>query len=139
MKLITELRSDIRFPDNLAEFGTLLKFAAFVYDDQDDVETQGFASYNMDGDVAFYDSREKAEEAFELAKSNLTSIEQTSLDPVFDDEEAMVGLFETPKGFMVLAATTVMGYESGLESTDHTNYHEAMPHVTWDRILSDMF
>ena len=137
MKLIDTQRTDQEFPDNLSDFGTLIRFAGLVYENEEEGLGLGFEPYNMDGDVAFYDTREAADAAFDATVVKLKEAEDQFKES--GDEEGMVALFETPKGLMIVAGTTIMGYETGLETTSHQKFFESMPHVTWERILSDMF
>lgn len=136
MKIITEPRTDIEFPDDLDSFGKLIKMEALVYEN-DEEGMRSLQAYNMDGDVAFYATREAADAAFDIAVAAMKACEQQFIEE--QEEEAVVALFETPKGLMILAATSIMGFDTKLEGTDHTHYYGAMPHVTWERILYDIF
>jgi hypothetical protein len=133
MKLITTPRPE----DDLAEFGELLKFTALVYVDDSEGEPSMFEGYNMDGDVAFFDDLSLAEEAFDQYIVHLKEAEDDFIDN--GDEEGMVALFNTPKGYLVLATSTLMGFSDIEMLSTATHFCPGMPHVTWNRIIIDMF
>lgn len=50
MKLINQVRDE----DDLSTFGTVLRFAALVYENEDEGEPNcAFEEYNIDGDAVF--------------------------------------------------------------------------------------
>lgn len=133
MELITAPRPE----DDLAEFGELLKFAGLVYRDDDEGEKSMFEGYNMDGDVSFFDDLSLAEETFDQYLECLKNAEAVLLEE--GDEEGMVALFNTPKGYLVIAASTLMGFSDIEDIPNASHFYAGMPHVTWERILIDVF
>lgn len=135
MKLITDPRED----DDLSSFGKLLRFAALVYDNEEEGEANApFEPHNIDGDVVFPGDRGSADAAFDAWVERLRAAENQFLDEM--EEEGMVALLETPKGLMILAGTTMMGFD-GPDLDDllpGRPKYLGMPHVTWERILDDV-
>lgn len=135
MKLITEPRAE----DNLSSFGNILRFAALVYENEEEGEANApFEPYNIDGDVVFPADRASADAAFDAWVETLRAAEPQFLDE--QEEEGMVALLETPKGLMILAATNIMGYEGPDVDAllPGRPAYLGMPHVTWERILADV-
>ena len=56
------------------------------------------------------------------------------------EEEGFVALIDSPRGLLIVAGTTMMGFEGPdvdalLPGAAH---YEGMPHVSWERILYDV-
>lgn len=136
MKLITEIRPE----DDLSTFGTLLRFAGLVYENEDEGETDApFAPHNIDGDVAFAPDRASADAAFDAWVVALKAAEAQFLEE--GEEEGFVALIDSPRGLMLLAGTTMMGFEGPDVAAllPGAASYEGMPHISWDRILYDVF
>lgn len=137
MKMIDQMRDY----DSLEQFGKVLRFSALVYENEEEGEaTGGFEPYNMDGDVAFPASREQADTAFDAWVEVLKEQEEDFLDD--GETEGFVALIDTPKGLMILAGTNIMAYpnpENVEELLPGVPKCMGMPHVTWERILYDVF
>lgn len=136
MKMIEEPRTE----DSLETFGTLLRFAALVYENDGEGEANApFAPINIDGDVAFPKDRASADAAFDAWVVALGAAEEQFLEE--GEEEGFVALLQTPKGLMLLAGTTLMGFEGpDLDALlPDVDRYEGMPHVSWERILLDVF
>lgn len=138
MKLIYQPRED----DQLATFGELLRFAALIYDGEAEADHEAnspFEPYSIDGDVVFPLDRAQADTVFDAWVEALKAAEQQFLDEW--EEEGFVALFDSPnKGLMIIAGSNIMGYE-GPDADLYANAksYEGMPHVTWERILEDMW
>ena len=130
MKLITQPRAE----DILSSFGRLVRFAALVYLDENEGEGNAFQPATMDGDVVFVEDEDEGIRVFDAMIGKLHAAEGQFLEEM--EEEGMVGLFETPNGFMVIAGSTMMGY-SGLEDI-RPDAHQGMPHISWERIEYDV-
>ena len=136
MKLIDQLRDD----DDLSTFGTLLRFAALVYENEDEGEANSpIEPRSIDGDVVFPADRASADVAFDAWVEALKAAEEQFVED--GEEEGFVALIDTPKGLMLLAGSTLMGYEEPDIDTllPGAPKRLAMPHVHWERILYDVF
>lgn len=131
MKIITEPRPD----ENLSSFGRLVRFAALVYlDDNEGEASCGFGPNNIDGDIVFVDDEAEGIRVFDAMIGKLHAAEDQFIEE--QEEEGFVALFDTPRGFMVMAASTMMGYP-GLKDIRPDAY-DGMPHISWDRIEHDV-
>lgn len=131
MRLITQPRPE----DDLSAFGRLVRFSALVYVDDDEGEAGApFQPHSMDGDVVFVENEAEGIRVFEAMIDHLREAEGQFLEEM--EEEGMVALFETPNGFLVIAGSTMMGYEGLL--TVRPDAYQSMPHISWDRIEYDV-
>ncbi len=136
MKLIEHIRET----DDLSTFGSVLRFAALVYKNEDEGEGNApFVPHTFDGDVVFPADRAAADAAFNAWVTTLREAEEQFIEE--GDEEGFVALLETPKGLMILAGSNVSGYSNpDLDILLPDSHSElGMPHVSWERILADMF
>ena len=136
MKLITSPRPE----DDLSSFGTLLRFAALVYVDEDEGEAGApFGPHHLDGDVAFAPDRDAANAAFDAWVESLKEAEGQFLEEM--EEEGVVALIDTPRGLMILAGSTMMGFDGPDVETllPGAPSFMGMPHISWERILFDVF
>lgn len=129
MQLIMQPRAE----DDLSSFGRLERFAALVYEDEGEAGAP-FQPHSMDGDVVFVESEAEGIRVFDAMIEHLRKAEGQFIEEM--EEEGMVALFETPKGFMVIASSTMMGF-AGLE-TVRSDAYQGMPHISWDRIEYDV-
>lgn len=135
MILIEEPRAE----DDLSAFGTLLRFAALVYEDEEEGQTDArFEPTLIDGDVAIPANREDADAAFDVCVEAMKQAEEQFLED--GEEEAMVALFETPYGLLLMSGTTMMGFDgpdlAGL--LPGRPVIESMAHISPDRIRYDL-
>ena len=136
MRIIESVRAD----DDLSSFGKLLRFAALMYEDEDEGEANGpFTPHGIDGDVVFPSDRASADATFDAWVASLKAAEGQFLEE--GEEEGFVALLETPKGLMILAGSNLMGYpEPDLDTLlPGARRSIGIPHVTWERILQDVF
>jgi hypothetical protein len=140
VKLIDQVRDE----DDLSSFGELLRFKALIYDRdnsmEDDHEANSpFEPVSIDGDVVFPADRAEADTLFDAWVETLKGAEQQFLDEY--EEEGFVALFQTTKGLMILAGSNIMGYDNPDLSalSPDTKSYLGMPHVSWERILDDVF
>lgn len=131
MIFITETRPD----DDLSEFGDMIKFAGLVYGEDEGVSSS-FEPYNMDGDVVFVYSYDEALVLFDEWTEVLRNSENDFLDQ--GDEEAFVLLTKTARGYMILAASTLMGFDHPESVETLPNKILGMPHITMDRIEEEI-
>lgn len=138
MRIIDRPRDE----DDLSSFGTLLRFAALVYENEDEGEANApFEPYNIDGDVLFLDDRMVADRVFDAWVDSLKGAEGQFVEE--GEEEGFVALLETPKGLMILAGSNIQGYDGPdlgeLGIGADARQFPGMPHITWERILQDLF
>lgn len=138
MRIIEQPRPE----DDLSSFGTVLRFAALVYENEEEGEANApFEPYNIDGDVLFLDDRTKADAVFDAWVVSLRRAEDQFVEE--GEEEGFVALLDTPKGLMILAGSNIQGYEGpdldelGVDAD--ARKFPGMPHITWERILQDLF
>lgn len=135
MILIDEPRAE----DDLDAFGTLLRFAGLVYEDEDEGQADAAFQPNLlDGGVGAPADRSSADAAFDACVEAMKAAEGQFLED--GEEEAMVGLFDTPHGLLLVVGTTMMGF-------DHPDLAkllpgrpvvESMAHVSPERIRYDL-
>lgn len=136
MKLI----NNIRDADDLSTFGTVLRFAALVYESEEEGEANApFVPQAFDGDVVFPLDRASADIAFDAWVTTLQEAEDQFLED--GEEEGFVALIESPKGLMILAGSNVSSYPNPDIDTllPSAPASLGMPHVCWERIISEMF
>jgi len=136
MRLIDCLRGD----DDLSSFGTVLRFAALVYESADEGEANApFIPNAFDGDIVFPADRAAADAAFDAWVITLREAEEQFLEE--GDEGGFVALIESPKGLMILAGSNIGAYPNpDIDDLLPGAPRElGMPHVRWKRILADMF
>ena len=138
MKIIEYARPE----DDLSTFGKLLHFAALVYED----ETEGRTAYpfmpgKIYGNVVFAADYNAAKIAFNIWQNNLKEKRVEEQFLTFEDEEGFVAIFESPRSFMVVAASNVRGFEtdSPKEFLPNSPYSLWVSEMTWEQILEDVF
>ena len=136
MKLIDQVRAD----DDLSSFGRLLRFAALVYEDESEGDSNApFTPHSFDGDIVFPPDCASADAAFDIWVETLKEAEDQFLEE--GEEEGFVALLDTPEGLMILAGSTISAYPNPDLDTLLPGAPAilGMPHVNWDRIQYDMF
>lgn len=136
MKLINQIRGE----DDLSSFGNVLRFAALVYENEEEGEANApFVPQAFDGDVVFPLDRASADIAFDAWVATLQEAENQFLEE--GDEEGFVALIESPKGLMILAGSNVSSYPNpDIDALlPGAPASLGMPHVCWERIISEMF
>lgn len=134
MKTITHPRDT----DDLSPFGSVLRFAALIYESEEEGEGNSpFAPHGIDGDAVFLPDRETADALFEAWAVSLQAAEDQFLDE--GDEEGFVALMDTPRGLMIIAGSTISGYpEPDIDAFAPGAVRLiGAPHLNWELISSE--